>query len=110
MALQYVGGEVMRREHPFNAAVIDSVVITITGNAREFTSSKGMRDRQTHDVLLEISGQEDIYGGLARRMGQGASIDQTQEASTPKAPQIAPQPPGVHPGLLALLNQGSLAC
>jgi hypothetical protein len=43
-------------------------------------------------------------------MWQGASIDQAQEASTPKAPQIAPQPPVVHSGLLALLNQGSLAC
>src|SRR4029453_17014500 len=110
MALQHVGGEVMRREHPFNAAVIDSVVITITGNAREFTSSKGMRDRQTHDVLLEISGQESIYGGLARGMGEGAWIDQAQEARPGKPPQIAPQPPVVHPGLLALLNQGSLAC
>jgi hypothetical protein len=110
MALQRVGGEVMRREHPLNPAVIDGVTITIADNAREFTSTKGRRDRQPHDVLLDMVGEEGLYGGPAPRMGYGASIDQAQEAGTPQAPQIPPQPPVVHAGLLALLHQGSFAC
>jgi hypothetical protein len=68
-----------------------------------------MGDRQTYDVLLDILGQGGVYGGLAPRMGQPAPINQAQEASPPKAPEITPQPPVVHSGRLALLHQWPLA-
>ena len=85
--------------------MIDGIVIAVPDNPRQLTSSKGMGDRQPHDVLLDVSGQESSDGGLPPRMGQGAPIDQAQEACPPKAPQITPQPPVVHPGLLALLTR-----
>jgi hypothetical protein len=110
MALQGLRGEVMLHEHPLNAAIIDRVAITIPDNPGQLARRQGLRDRQPHEVLLDVSGQEGLCGGLPPRMGQGAPIDQTQEARTPKAPQITPQPPGVHAGLLALLDQGPLAC
>jgi hypothetical protein len=110
MALQHVRREVMLREHPLNPAVIDRLVIALPDNPGQLARRKGTRDRQPHDVLLDGSGQEGLCGGLAPRMRQGAPIDQAQEARVLQAPEITPQPPVAHPGLLALLDQGPLAC
>jgi hypothetical protein len=41
-------------------------------------------------------------------MGQGAPVNQAQETTAPKALEIPPQPPIVHPGDVALLRQGAL--
>jgi hypothetical protein len=108
MALQGLRGEVMRREHPLNAAVIDRVAITRPDHPCQRARRKGRRDRQPHDLWLDGAGQEGLCGGLAPRMGQGAPIDQAQEARPPKAPQVPPQPPVVQPGPWALLDEGPL--
>src|SRR5918912_1356591 len=42
-------------------------------------------------------------------MRQGAPVHQAQETTAPKALQIPPEPPIVHPGLLTLPPQGPLA-
>jgi hypothetical protein len=103
MALQDLRGEVMLGEHPLNPTVIDGIAIAIPDNPRQLASGEGMGDGQTDDVLLNRPGQEVLHGRLTPHMGQGAPIDQAQEASTPKAPQIPPQPPIINPGPLALL-------
>jgi hypothetical protein len=70
----------------------------------------GLLDPHGIVILLDMPGQEHVRTRLPPRMRQGAPIDQAQEAITPKAPQIPPQPPIVDAGLLTLLPQGPLAC
>jgi hypothetical protein len=84
-------------------------MVAVPHNPRQFASGKGMSHGQPHDMLLDVPREEHRCPRLPSCMRQGAPIDQAQEAAAPKAPQIPPQPPIVHPGLLALLPQGLLA-
>jgi hypothetical protein len=61
-------------------------------------------------MLLNVPGQAYVCRRLAPGMGEGMPIEQAEQASTPKASQISPQPPIIDPGLVALLPQGPLAC
>lgn len=109
MALQRLGGEVMLGEHALDPAVIDGIVVAVSNDPRQFARGEGMGQSQTHDELLDVPGQEHVRTRLTPRVRQGAPINQAQDAITPKAPQIPPQPPIVYAGLLTLLPQGPLA-
>jgi hypothetical protein len=61
-------------------------------------------------MLLNGPGQAYVCRRLAPGMGEGTPIEQAEQAITPNAPQISPQPPIIDPGLVALLPQGPLAC
>jgi hypothetical protein len=108
MARQDLRGEVMLLEHPLNPAVIDGVAIAVLDNLRQLARGEGMRDGQPHDVRLHGPREEVLHGGLAPPIGPGALIDQAQEASPLKAPQVPPPPPIIDAGPLALLPQGPL--
>jgi hypothetical protein len=49
-----------------------------------------MGDRQLHEVLLDVTRQERFDRGLAPRMRQLALINQSEEAITSQAAQVAP--------------------
>jgi hypothetical protein len=76
MALQGLGGEVMLGEHALNPSVIDGIVVAIPHNPCQFTSGKGMRYRQPHDMLLDVPREEHGCPRLPSRVRQGALIDQ----------------------------------
>jgi hypothetical protein len=59
----------MPLEHPTDATVIDGIVIAVPDNPRQFTIGKGLGDRQLHDVLLDVPGQEFFNEGLPPRVG-----------------------------------------
>jgi hypothetical protein len=61
-------------------------------------------------MLLNGPGQAYVCRRLAPGMGEGTPIEQAEQAITPNAPQISPQPPIIDPGLVARLPQGPLAC
>lgn len=76
VVLQRLGGKVMLFEHPLNAAVIDGIAVAVPDHPRQLTSGEGVRQGQTHDVLLKMPGQEILHGALTPRMRQSAPINQ----------------------------------
>jgi hypothetical protein len=106
--LQGLGGEVMLGEHALDPTVINSIVVAISDNPRQFPRGEGVGERQPHDVLPQVSGQEGFHRGSPSGVRERAPIDQAQEAMAPKAPEITPQSPIADPGLVALLAEGPL--
>src|SRR5919108_5960246 len=98
----------MPLEHPTNPPVVHREVIRHLDNPGQLAISKGMGDRQLHEVLLDVTRQEGFNGGLAPWMWHLAAIDQPQEALTSKAAQVAPQPPIAEAGRATLLHERTL--
>jgi hypothetical protein len=67
-----------------------------------------MGDRQRHEVLLDVARQALFERELTPRMRPLALINQSEEAITLKATQVAPQPPIVEARLAALLGKRPL--
>jgi hypothetical protein len=107
-ALQRVGGELMPIEPPTDAPVIDRIAITVPDHPRQLTGGEGMGDRQRHEVLLDVTGQEFCNGGLPPRVGQLTPVDQPQEPIASTAAQGTPQPPIVEARRTAVLRQRTL--
>ncbi len=106
--LQDVGREVMPLEHPTDPSVIHRDVIRLPDNPGELAIGKGMGDRQLHDMLRDVTRQVLFERELTPRMRQRALINQSEEAITLKATQLAPQPPIIEARLAALLGKRPL--
>src|SRR5262245_25596854 len=61
-------------------------------------------------MWLNVPGQAYVCRRRAPCLGEGTPIDQAEQAITPQAPQLSPQPPSIDPGLVAPLPQGPRAC
>jgi hypothetical protein len=90
MALQGFREEVMLGVHALNPAGIDGRVGAVPNHPRQCASGTGMGHGQPNDMRLEVPGQEDLRSRFPPRMGQGAPIDQIQQAIAPKALQNPP--------------------
>jgi hypothetical protein len=108
MELQGFRGEVMLGEHALNPTVINSIVVAVSDDPRQFPRGEGMGEGQPHDVLPKVSGQKGFHRGSPSGVRERAPINQAQEAMAPKASEIAPQSPIVDPGPSALLAEGPL--
>jgi hypothetical protein len=108
MALQRGRREPMLGEHPLDAAIIDRLVITLPDNPRQLARGERIGHGQPYNVLLDILGEPHIDGRPAAAMRKGAPIDQAEDPSPPKAPEIAPQPPIAQPREAAVLGEGPL--
>jgi hypothetical protein len=98
----------MPGEHPLDAAIIDWLVITLPDHPRQLARGERMSHGQPHDVLLDRLGKTYISRRPTTGMRKGAPIDQAEDPSPPKAPEIAPQPPIAQPREAAVRGEGPL--
>jgi hypothetical protein len=99
----------MEVKHPSDAAMIHGDGVTGLDNPREFTGGEWMREGQADNLLLDVDRYLGFDGRLPAPMLQGAVIQQTAEAITPKPLQIPPQALIRTPSAVALLSEGPLA-
>jgi hypothetical protein len=92
-------------EHPTNPTVVHRDVIAVPDNPGQLAIGEGVSDRQLHEVLLDVTGQERFDRGLAPRMRQLAPIDQSEDTRACKAAQVTPQSPIVEARRAALLRE-----
>ena len=80
----------MQIEDVPDPAMIDGDLVTGLDDACQFTGGEGVRKGETDDLLLDMHRHTGFDGGRAARMGQGAVIQETDDARALKAPQIPP--------------------
>src|SRR5918992_962361 len=98
----------MPLEHPTNPSVVHREVIRHLDHPGQLAIGKGMRDCQLHEVLLDVTRQVGLNGGLAPWMWHLAAIDQPREAFTSKAAEVAPRPPIAEARRATLLHERTL--
>ena len=108
MQTQHRGGQLMQSEDPPNPTMIDREFVTGLDNPREFPSGEGVRERESHDLVLHMEWYARVERGRTVSMGEGPVIQEADETRALKALQIPPQLVVGDTGRLALLGEGGL--